>query len=45
VPEVAAQRNAPTASEAEDFGPPTGNRVEITGMTIERFAERKIVED
>ena len=25
--------------------PPTGNRVEITGITIERFAGRKIVED
>src|SRR5215203_1646222 len=31
--------------ETEDFGPPTGNRMEITGITIERFAEGKIVED
>ncbi len=31
--------------ETEDFGPPTGNRVEVTGITIEQFAEGKIVED
>jgi steroid delta-isomerase-like uncharacterized protein len=31
--------------ETEDFGPPTGNRVEITGITIEQFAEGKIVEE
>jgi predicted ester cyclase len=31
--------------ETEDFGPPTGNRMEITGVTIERFADGKIVED
>jgi predicted ester cyclase len=31
--------------ETEDFGPPTGNRMEITGITIERFAQGKIVED
>jgi steroid delta-isomerase-like uncharacterized protein len=31
--------------ETEAFGPPTGNRVEITGMTIGRFAEGKIVEE
>jgi steroid delta-isomerase-like uncharacterized protein len=31
--------------ETEDFGPPTGKRMEITGITIERFAEGKIVED
>ena len=29
----------------EDFGPPTGKRMEITGITIERFADGKIVED
>jgi steroid delta-isomerase-like uncharacterized protein len=31
--------------ETEDFGPPTGNRLEVTGITIEQFAEGKIVED
>ena len=31
--------------ETEDFGPPTGNRFEITGITVEQFAEGKIVED
>jgi steroid delta-isomerase-like uncharacterized protein len=31
--------------ETEDFGPATGNRFEITGITIERFSESKIVED
>jgi predicted ester cyclase len=31
--------------ETEDFGPATGNRIEITGITIEQFAEGKIVED
>jgi predicted ester cyclase len=31
--------------ETEDFGPPTGNRMEITGIAIARFAEGKIVED
>jgi steroid delta-isomerase-like uncharacterized protein len=31
--------------ETEDFGPPTGNRIEITGITIEQFAGGKIVED
>jgi steroid delta-isomerase-like uncharacterized protein len=31
--------------ETEDFGPPTGNRVEVTGITIERFSGGKIVED
>jgi predicted ester cyclase len=31
--------------ESEDLGPPTGNRMEITGITIERFADGKIVED
>ena len=30
--------------ETEAFGPPTGNRMEITGITIQRFAEGKIVE-
>jgi predicted ester cyclase len=31
--------------ESEDLGPPTGNRMEVTGITIERFSEGKIVED
>jgi predicted ester cyclase len=31
--------------ETEAFGPPTGNRYEVTGITIQRFAEGKIVED
>ena len=31
--------------ETEDFGPPTGNRIEVTGTTIEQFADGKIVED
>ena len=32
--------------DTEDFGPPTGNRIEVTGITIERFSEEgKIVED
>jgi predicted ester cyclase len=32
--------------ETEAFGPPTGNRVEVTGITIEQFSEEgKIVED
>ena len=31
--------------ETEDFGPATGNRVEITGITIDRFAGGKIVEE
>jgi steroid delta-isomerase-like uncharacterized protein len=31
--------------ETEGFGPPTGKRMEITGITIERFADGKIVED
>jgi predicted ester cyclase len=31
--------------ETEAFGSPTGNRVEITGIAIERVAEGKIVED
>jgi predicted ester cyclase len=31
--------------ETEAFGPPTGNRIEVTGITIERFAEGKVVED
>jgi predicted ester cyclase len=30
--------------ETEELGPPTGNRVEITGVTIERFSEGKVVE-
>ncbi len=31
--------------ETEDFGPPTGNRVEVSGITIERFEGGKIAED
>ncbi len=31
--------------ESEDLGPPTGNRMEVTGITIEQFSEGKIVED
>jgi steroid delta-isomerase-like uncharacterized protein len=31
--------------ETEDLGPATGNRMEITGITIEQFADGKIVED
>jgi predicted ester cyclase len=31
--------------ESEAFGPPTGNRVEVSGITIEQFSEGKIVED
>ena len=31
--------------ESEAFGPPTGNRIEVTGITIERVSdEGKIVE-
>ncbi len=31
--------------ESEDLGPPTGNRIEVTGITIEQFSNGKIVED
>ncbi len=31
--------------ETEAFGPPTGNRVEVTGITIGQLVEGKIVED
>ena len=31
--------------ETEAFGPPTGNRVEVTGITVEQFADGKIAED
>jgi predicted ester cyclase len=31
--------------ETEDLGPPTGNSFEVTGVTIERFSDGKIVED
>ena len=31
--------------ETEDFGPATGNRIEITDITIDRFADGKIVEE
>ena len=30
--------------ETEEFGPPTGNRMEITGISIERISEGKVVE-
>ena len=30
--------------ETEDLGPATGNRVEITGISIERFSEGKVAE-
>jgi steroid delta-isomerase-like uncharacterized protein len=31
--------------EIEDLGPPTGHQFEVTGITIERFSDGKIVED
>src|SRR5215212_2751632 len=31
--------------ETEDLGPPTGNRVEITGISMSTIAEGKLVED
>ena len=31
--------------DTEDLGPATGNRVEVTGVTIERLAGGKVVED
>jgi steroid delta-isomerase-like uncharacterized protein len=31
--------------EMEGLGPPTGNRMEVTGITIEQFSDGKIVED
>jgi steroid delta-isomerase-like uncharacterized protein len=31
--------------EIEDLGPPTGKQFEVTGITIERFSDGKIVED
>jgi steroid delta-isomerase-like uncharacterized protein len=30
--------------ETEELGPPSGNRLEITGISIERFSEGKIAE-
>jgi predicted ester cyclase len=30
--------------ETEAFGPPTGNRMEVTGITIQRFEDGKIME-
>ena len=30
--------------ESEAIGPPTGKRIEITGITIKRFSDGKIVE-
>lgn len=31
--------------ESEEFGPATGNRIEITGITIDRVVDGKIVEE
>ena len=31
--------------EVEEFGPPTGNRVELEGITIHRIDGNKIVEE
>jgi steroid delta-isomerase-like uncharacterized protein len=31
--------------ETEEFGPPTGERMELTGISILRFADGKIVEE
>jgi predicted ester cyclase len=31
--------------DTEDFGPTTGNRIEITGLTVDRFADGRIVEE
>ena len=31
--------------ETEDLGLPTGNRIDVTGITIEQFSEGKIIED
>ena len=31
--------------ETEDLGPPTGNRVEVTGISMSTVAEGKLVED
>jgi steroid delta-isomerase-like uncharacterized protein len=31
--------------ESEEFGPATGNRIEITGITIDRLVDGKIVEE
>ena len=31
--------------ETKDFGPATGNRIEITGITIDRFADGRIAEE
>ena len=31
--------------DTQDFGPATGNRIQITGITIDRFADGKIVEE
>ena len=31
--------------ETKDFGPATGNRIEITGITIDRFSDGRIVEE
>jgi len=30
--------------ETEELGPPTGNRIEITGISLERISEGKVVE-
>jgi steroid delta-isomerase-like uncharacterized protein len=31
--------------ETEDLGPPTGNQFEVSGITIEKLSDGKIVED
>ena len=36
--------NGTHEGETEAFGPPTGKRMEITGITIKRLADGKIVE-
>jgi predicted ester cyclase len=37
--------NGTHEGETEAFGPPTGKRMEITGITIKRLADGKMVED
>jgi hypothetical protein len=35
----------PTRARRRSLVPPTGKRMEITGITIERFADGKVVEE